>query len=497
MAGDRGCRRRARDRRRRRLRRDRPGTPYKTIWGMGRLNHENNVAVPGYGKPVLLSGDDSFNQVAAQSQVYAYIANDADAVWNDQGNLYAFVPDDAYAAVNDYFDFGVGSTASISGKFIEVPKEIATGKDADGNDVTSADFGYPSAAAVRRDVAARARHQQRPRHRRPAVGPRALERPAQRLPVPAHRGHRHRQAAGDVQRRLPGRLGPWAFATISRSQVRRFRSTNGRIWKMVLDPNDPTTVTSLSVLIEGDDNPVKTVGEIHQPDNLETTLNGLYITEDPGSCQQFDAAQQVNDAASRHDRPAVAVQVRRRRPRRRGQGRPVGRRRPDGRGHHDDRRPLGRVGVDGRRRRLVDLRSRQVPDQRPGSHAVRRTAGRDQLDEQARGRSAAADHHPGRLTPGPSTTREAGPDGSGLPIPRRESPRLVGLACDPRTRLRPRQAARQARRLSHEGRARRRRLRRQGAEPAQPRPRATGRSRRRAARSTASAASSTGSSTSR
>ncbi len=41
---------------------------------------------------------------------------------------------------------------------------------------------------------------------------------------------------------------------------------------------------------------------------------------------------------------------------------------------------------------------------------------------------------------------------------------------DPRTRVGARQAARQARRLPHEGRARRRPVRRQGAEPAQPRP---------------------------
>ena len=58
---------------------------------MGRLNHENNVAIPGYGKPVLLSGDDSFVSNPAQSQVYAYIAADADAVWNDTGDLWAFV----------------------------------------------------------------------------------------------------------------------------------------------------------------------------------------------------------------------------------------------------------------------------------------------------------------------------------------------------------------------------------------------------------------------
>jgi hypothetical protein len=56
---------------------------------------------------------------------------------------------------------------------------------------------------------------------------------------------------------------------------------------MVFDPNDPTEVTSLSILVEGDDNPVKTIGEIHQPDNLESTPNGLLVTEDPGSSQQF------------------------------------------------------------------------------------------------------------------------------------------------------------------------------------------------------------------
>ena len=88
---------------------------------MGRLNHENNVAIPGYGKPVLLSGDDAFVSNPAQSQVYAYIANTADAVWNDTGDLWAFVPSDANASVNDYYDFPVSSTMSISGQFIQVP----------------------------------------------------------------------------------------------------------------------------------------------------------------------------------------------------------------------------------------------------------------------------------------------------------------------------------------------------------------------------------------
>jgi hypothetical protein len=58
---------------------------------------------------------------------------------------------------------------------------------------------------------------------------------------------------------------------------------------MVLDSNDPTVVTSLSVFVEGDDNPVKTLNEVHQPDNIESTQSGILLTEDPGSSQQFPA----------------------------------------------------------------------------------------------------------------------------------------------------------------------------------------------------------------
>jgi hypothetical protein len=80
--------------------------------------------------------------------------------------------------------------------------------------------------------------------------------------------------------------------TDAQSLDTNFRSTNGRVWKMVLDPEDPTHVTSLSIAVEGDDNPVKTLGEVHQPDNIETTQTGLLLTEDPGSSQQFVLADQ-------------------------------------------------------------------------------------------------------------------------------------------------------------------------------------------------------------
>jgi hypothetical protein len=60
---------------------------------------------------------------------------------------------------------------------------------------------------------------------------------------------------------------------------------------MVLDENDPTKVTSLSILIDGDDRPVKDPDRIHQPDNIESTPRSLLITEDPGSSQQFNPGE--------------------------------------------------------------------------------------------------------------------------------------------------------------------------------------------------------------
>jgi hypothetical protein len=215
---------------------------HKVIYGMGRLNHENDVAVPGYGHPVVLSGDDTFVSNPAGSQLYAYLAGSATALWNDEGDLYGFVSDDPN--VDDYYDFPVGSSMSVSGHFVKLDKSVATG---DQNALEAASDAAHVFQFVRlEDIAY---------DKRPGM---------QNVVYVADTGRGSNSASGNA-----------------------FASTNGRIWKIVLDPADPTKVLSLSVLIEGDDNPVKTIGEVHQPDNVETTQNGLYITEDPGSSQQF------------------------------------------------------------------------------------------------------------------------------------------------------------------------------------------------------------------
>jgi hypothetical protein len=232
----------------------------RAIMGMGRLNHENSVAIPGYGHPVMLTTDDTFTSNPPQSQLYSYIAANADAVWSDQGDLYGFVSDNP--AINDYYDFPVGVPLSVSGEFKKIDKSIAKGTQS-----------QLEAASDALDVFQFVRLEDVAYDKRPGM---------QNVVYIADTGRGATSAGGNP-----------------------FTSSNGRIWKMVFDPSNPRRVLSLSVFIEGDDAPVKTLTEIHQPDNLETTPNGLYVTEDPGSSQQFPAGSTDANATTarvwRHD----------------------------------------------------------------------------------------------------------------------------------------------------------------------------------------------------
>ena len=272
---------------------------YRSIWGMGRHNHENAVAIPGFGHPVVLSGDDTFVNFPSQSQLYSYIAASADAVWNDTGDLWAFVTNDA--SRERYEQFVRNDPTVVTGRFIRVPKLIATGRNPDGTEVMSDDaeaaLGVPAGTY---DVPTDGSFSRPPGSppsggNIPSVdGPQwVLERWSQLNHV--FRFIRVEDIAYD---RRPGMSNVVYVVDSGRGSsgdAADGKSTNGRIWKLVLDPSDATVVTSFSIFIEGDDNPVKTVSEIHQPDNIESTLNGLYFTEDPGSGQQFNFTDQLSD----------------------------------------------------------------------------------------------------------------------------------------------------------------------------------------------------------
>ncbi len=275
---------------------------YHTVYGMGRHNHENDVAIPGFDDLVVLSGDDTFTSgpltgvpapppgtpalpgpVPAQSQLYSYIAPSTDDLLADEGDLWAFVSDTP--GVRNYYDVTPGSGTTVAGHFVKVPKNIATGRNADGSELTSADVGFPAPptnGSWQRDLR--------------SVTPIGIDGPQWVLEYwsDVNNVFQFVRVEDIAYDKRPGMSN--VVYIVDSGRGRRvtdtpvdtpFLSSNGRVWRMVFDKDDPTKVTSLTVLVEGDDAPVKTLNEIHQPDNVESTATGLLVTEDPGSSQQF------------------------------------------------------------------------------------------------------------------------------------------------------------------------------------------------------------------
>ncbi|OHX68490.1 phosphatase [Flammeovirga pacifica] len=82
------------------------------------------------------------------------------------------------------------------------------------------------------------------------------------------------------------------FTATGRSQYNDTRTKYGRIYKLVLDENDPLSGT-LEVLLNGDNLEGK-AHRLHSPDNILATDNFLYIQEDPNGYD--DVASKQHDA---------------------------------------------------------------------------------------------------------------------------------------------------------------------------------------------------------
>jgi hypothetical protein len=144
----------------------------------------------------------------------------------------------------------------VSGKFIQVPTAVAKGDQTALENWSNANNVFQF---IRVEDIAYDRHHTNVVYFADTGEPRALPNPA----------------TGRLQRGPAGTMGPWP---------------NGRIFKMVLDPQDPTKVESLSILIDGDARGAASAGAldlIHQPDNVETTKDLLLFQEDPGSQNQY------------------------------------------------------------------------------------------------------------------------------------------------------------------------------------------------------------------
>jgi hypothetical protein len=230
------------------------------IYSMGRHNHENAVAIPGYKVSVILSGDDTFN--APASQMYMYLTKGANGLMNDAGALYGFKSDDP--AVNDYGDLSL--TKSTSGTFVRVPAAVALG---DQNALENWSNANNVFQFIRVEDIAYDRSTPNVVYFADTGEPRALP-----------------DAATTRLRRGPaGTAGPYP---------------NGRIFRMELDKSNPLKVTTLSVIVDGDSKGAASAGDvslIHNPDNIETTKKAILFQEDPGTQNQYPASNAAGTTA--------------------------------------------------------------------------------------------------------------------------------------------------------------------------------------------------------
>ena len=228
---------------------------YTQVAGLGRLNHENTIALPGYDEIALVTTDDTFNRPSAQ--VYMYRAEDQEAVFGDEGDLWAFRvtgkngspvdPADPFNDANDYGDVQPGD--DLTGEFIPVPSDIARGlteelpQDAlenwsNDNNV----FQFVRAEDI------------------------AYDQNDPHVVYMADTG-----GGGVVPDATTGRLTRGPGAGIS---------PNGAIFRFEFDDEDPTQVTSFSKMAQGDDPSAGAYVPFVSPDNVGTSRNSLMVQED-------------------------------------------------------------------------------------------------------------------------------------------------------------------------------------------------------------------------
>ncbi len=229
---------------------------FTEVPGMGRLNHENTVGLPGYNQIALLTTDDTFT--ATTSQLYLYLANHESHVFEDKGSLWAFQVThkngvkvdqyDPFNEANDYLDIGVDD--EMRGKFIRVPKQIARGTTGEAPQDALENWSIENNVFtfVRLEDVAVDKNDDRVVY--------VADTGASRVKPDATTGRLNR-APG------PG------FAN------------NGRIFQFVFNDNNPRKVDSFTVLADGDapSTHPKFV-PFSAPDNIDTSVNSLMVQED-------------------------------------------------------------------------------------------------------------------------------------------------------------------------------------------------------------------------
>ncbi len=227
------------------------------ILGMGRLNHENTVWLPGFSRLAALTTDDTFS--GPSSQLYLYTANNQKGVFDDNGSLWAFrvtaTQDgkvdaaDAFNGANDYLDIRPGD--EFQGEFIRVPKQIALGQTDVAPQQALEDWSNENNVFqfIRLEDLAYDPND-------PSVVYVADTGRSRVVPDP------------DTGRLVRGPGGTVGLAD------------NGAVFKFVMDDNNPRKVTSFSMIAQGDDPSAGAYVPFVSPDNMDTSSNSLMLQED-------------------------------------------------------------------------------------------------------------------------------------------------------------------------------------------------------------------------
>jgi len=192
---------------------------------LGKFAHENQVVVPGFaGKTVVLATEDN----SEGSQLYMYVADSPADFLAGSGQLYVFKADDATGTAD------IAKGDELTGSFIPVDqadnidaRTLETKVRGDGaftfirlEDLTY-DRTYPNTIYFT-------------------------------------------DTGDDAAPNLDADNTP--------------QSLNGRLYQMTLDPADPTKVTGLTVLLDGDNG-----DDIHNPDNIDADASTIMLQEDTGA----------------------------------------------------------------------------------------------------------------------------------------------------------------------------------------------------------------------
>jgi len=230
--------------------------------GAGRHNHENQVIVPGgWSGIVSLSGDDTFTFPSTPerpnlSQLYAFSSQNWQQFQRDNGALWAFRvtgtqdgavdPEDPFNGANDFFDIAPGD--DFTGEFIEVDPAVARGQTADLPQDALEDWSNANNVFQFIRVEDIAYDPDDPRTVYFA------DTGNSRLVDPGT-GRLYRAPTNP-----PGNL-----------------SSAGRIFKLVMNADDPTVVDSFSVVLDA-----ATIG-MRSPDNVAVSHATLMVQEDTSS----------------------------------------------------------------------------------------------------------------------------------------------------------------------------------------------------------------------